>query len=367
MPINIFLLAFVIILGIIMGQKDDKKRRGSYIIFCSILLLFIGSFRSPDWFTYTYNIDTAHYADKFSDTFDMGWDEFWAAVFARYVGLNDDTDIGFVALEKLISLFTHDFQFYSLLVELLFFIPFGLLLYRYSTAMRQIVFAYVFYIALVQIYILGGARQMYAIGLDILAVMAMIDGKKIRSVLLVLLGATIHFSSLLTFIPLFAIWLDINAKPLKAIHAASFLLVPIVFMNPNLFIGFMTDAAGLERYNHYDSELMGGGTTFIVLLELLSLFIFISINYRELKSNKSLRAFYIMAPLFTLFCPLIRSNGTMSRITLYFYLYVVLLFPYGMDVLFKKQYRALAYVCSIAALTLLILINGLEYYFVWQR
>lgn len=350
-----------------MGQKDGKKRRGIYIIFCNILFLFIGSFRSPEWFEKTYNIDTAHYADKFSDTFYMGWDEFWASVIARYVGLNDDTDIGFVALEKLISLFTHDFQLYSLLVELLFFIPFGLLLYRYTTAMRQIVFAYVFYIALIQIYILGGGRQMYAIGLDILAVMAMIDGKKVRSILLVLLSATIHFSSLFTFIPLLAIWLDIGAKPLKIVHAATFLLAPIVFMDPNLFIGFMKDAAGLERYNNYDSELMGGGTTFIALLELISLFVFIAINYKQLKSTKSLRAFYIMAPLFTLFCPLIRSNGTMSRITLYFYLYVVLLFPYGMEILFKKQNRTLAYVFSIAALTLLILRNGLEYYFVWQR
>ncbi len=179
MHINYFLIPFVIILGLLMESCDTASRRKWYIIFSSAVLLFVAAMRSPEFMTYTYSIDTLNYKYFFENSFDMGWDEFWAAAIARYSGLNNEVDIGYIGLEKIIGFFTHDFQIYSLLVDLLFFIPFGLLLYRYTTSMKQIIFAFVFYISLVQVYLLGGARQMFAIGLDIMVFFAVIDKKRL--------------------------------------------------------------------------------------------------------------------------------------------------------------------------------------------
>lgn len=367
MNVNLFVLPFVIIMGLLLGSNDSKKNRGIYIFLCCSLFLFFGSMRNSEWFTQTYGIDTASYKFMFENTFDMNWNDFLASVVNRYVYKVSEDDIGFLGLQWFVSNFTHDFQIYSLIVELLFFVPFGILLYRYATSMRQIIFAFVFYVALIHVFILGGGRQMYAIGLDILAVMTIIRGKKCLSIFLVLLGVSIHFSSILSLIPIFVIWLNMGARTLKNIHLTTLLLFPIVLLLPNPIIRFMGNLVSIQKYVDYGmGEIVGGTSTFIILLESLSLFILFAIKINDLNKDVIMRKLYIMVPLFTIFGPLIYSNGSMIRITLYFYIYIVLLFPFAMDVLFKKTYRNLAYIFSICALSLLILKNGGEYYFFWQ-
>lgn len=54
------------------------------------------------------------------------------------------------------GLFTHDFPVYSLLADLISFVPFGILLYSYCT------FAFVFYIALIQVFFLGVPDRLFA-------------------------------------------------------------------------------------------------------------------------------------------------------------------------------------------------------------
>ena len=165
------------------------------------------------------------------------------------------------------------------------------------------------------------------------------------------------------------IWFGAKPGFLKTFHLACFLAFPIVLMFPNEMISFMGDAMGIEKYSNYgDSPVQGGATTYIILIEMLSAFIFVAIKKGDIKTNDIIRKFYVMAPLFTIFAPLIRSNGSMDRITLYFYLYIVLLVPYGLDCIFKKSDRNMGYLIAIGALAFLSMYKGgLEYYFFWQR
>lgn len=370
MKINLFLIPFVIILGLLFSNNDNKNNRRLYIIICSSVLLFVAAMRSPEFMTDTYGIDSSSYQYMFEKTLDMGWKEFLATIYMRYFGGGvDEAEVGYIALNKIIGFLTHDFAIFSLLADLLFFVPFGIILYRYSTNIYGLMFAFVYYISLIQVYLIGGGRQMFAIGLDMISLLAIIDGKKIRAGIFFLMGLTIHASSFLFLAPLLMVWYGTSAKSLKTIHALCFVIFPLVFAMPGELISFMGEAAGKEKYAAYGKSAIQGGTnTFIFLAELLSLFCLIAIKKRDMLRNKSIQVFYVMAPFFTLFAPLIRANGTMIRIALYYSIFLTLLVPFSIECSTSKGNRQFAYTLAIAALSILTLIGGgMTYYFYWQK
>lgn len=368
MHINLLLIPFIIILGLLMGTHDTQRKRKWYIVICGAVLVFVAAMRSPEWMTFKYSIDTLVYKEFFEQSFDMSWGELWTAAVGRYVGLNDEADIGFMVLNKFIGFFTHDFHIYSMLADLIFFIPFGMILYRFCSCMKQVIFAFVFYVALVQVYFFGGARQIFAIGFDMMALLAMMDRKQILSVMFLLISVSIHFSSILFSIPLLMIWFDAKAGILKSLHAACLALFPIVLIMPNEIITFMGNVIGMEKYAEYGAgEIQGGASTFIILIELLSLFCLVAIKKEYLLLDRTLKCFYVMAPLFTFFAPLIRSNGSMIRITLYYSLFLTVLVPYAIDCMFDRRENSLAYIIAIGALAFLAVSDGgMTYYFYWQ-
>lgn len=368
MHINLFLIPFVIILGLLMGDSDSSKRRRWYIIVCSAILVFVAAMRNPEWMEFRYSIDALVYKNMFEQSIDMSWDEIWTAVVGRYVGANDEFDIGFIGLQKLIGIFTHDFYIYSLIADLLFIVPFGIILYRYSISMKQLIFAFIYYIALIQIYLFGGARQIFAMGFDLMALLATIDRKKISTIFFFTIGLTIHFSSFLFAVPLLMIWFNASPKVLKRLHILCFVLFPIVFMMPNQIILFMGEASGVEKYTEYGKNaIQGGANTFIFLIELMSLFCLVAIKRKDIAQSKYLQSFYVMIPLFTLFAPLIRSNGSMIRIALYYSIFLTLLIPYAIECYFRKNEKfekTFAYFIAIGSLALLTISDGgITYYF----
>lgn len=369
MHINLFLIPFIIVSGLIFGQNDNRRNRLRYILLSSIVLILIASLRSPEWMTYNYRIDTLDYENTFLITMDLQWDEIWSRFRERYVLRLEEYDIGFIVLIKIIGLFTDNFQVFSLLVDLLFFVPLGIILYRYCTSMVQITFAFVFYIALVQIFLFGGARQIFAIGFDMMALLALIDKKKLLSIVFFLIGVTIHFSSFLFLIPLLMIWRMASPLFLKWIHFICFLFFPIVMLMPNQVVYFMGTLFGMVKYSAYgEGEIRSGGGTFIFLIEMLSLLFLIAITKRNLVENKVMTFFYTMIPMFTLTSPLIKANGAMIRVTLYYYLFLMVLIPFGIECMFKKgPNRKIAYFVMLLTLSLFVISNGgIVYYFYWQ-
>lgn len=368
MKINLFLIPFVIILGLLFANNDNKNNRRLYIIICSAVFLFVAAMRSPEYMTDTYGIDSSSYQYMFEKSLDMGWEEFFATFYMRYFGVGaEEADVGFVALNKIIGFLTHDFAIFSLLADLLFFVPFGIILYRYSTNIYGLMFAFVYYISLLQVYLIGGGRQMFAIGLDMMALLAVIDGKKIRAIIFFVLGLTIHASSFLFLAPLLMVWYDAKPKTLKIFHIICFLLFPLVFLMPNKIVAFLGEAVGSEKYAAYGrGDIAGGGNVYIALMWILSLFCLIAIKKRDMLVNKNLTILYVMLPFMTFFTPLIRSGGTMIRVTLYYSIFITLLVPYGIECLFKKDNKY-GYIAAIGALSFMTLLaDNMIYYFYWQ-
>ena len=368
MHINFILILLVAILGVLFSQKKSDKGRLYYIVLCCALLLFVAAMRSPEWFTQTYHIDTLNYKNHFESSLAMEWNEIWFFVRLRYYMNVGDFDVGYIVLNKLIGFCTNDFAIYSLIADLLFFVPFGYILYKYCTKTVQVVFAFVFYIALVQIFLLGGARQMFALGFHMMALIYVVKRKRLGAIVLALLGISIHFSSFIFVVPLVMIWHDLRPHTLKLLHILAFIVFPFVFLVPNELIMFMGDTISMEKYAEYGrGDVQGGGTVFIFLIEMLSIFCLIAIKERDILRSSSIRIFYTMAPLFTLSAPLIRSNGVMIRMSLYFHLFLVLLVPYAIECFSKEDNKNILYTTMIGALAFLALSGGgIKYFFYWQ-
>ena len=366
MNINLFLIPFVILLGLFLGNNDTKRNRRLYIIICSAVLLFVASMRSPEWTAYSYGIDTMSYKGYFESLFDMDWDSFWSSAYQRYVLGIGDSDIGYTGLILLIQSFTRDFAIFSLIADLLFFVPFCIILYRYCSSISQIMFAFVYYIALIQVFLLGGGRQMFAIGFDLMALLAIINNKTLKAGLFFLIGLTFHMSSFMFLFPLLMLWKGFTPKSLKNLHIASFIIIPIAFVASNSIIGFLGNSSGMEKYSDYQEGDLIGTITFVMLIEALSFFCLIAIKTRDMLNNISLRHFYVMTPFITFFGVI--SNGTLIRIVLYFHLFLTILVPFAIECFFKENNRKTAYVITIGVLAIMTMLdNRGEYYFYWQR
>ena len=130
----------------------------------------------------------------------------------------------------------------------------------------------------------------------------------------------------------------------------------------------MGESVGMEKYADYGrGTIQGGTTTFIFLIEMLSLFCLVAIQKQNLIRNATIRLFYTMAQLLTYFAPLIRSNGSMIRISLYYHVFLVFLVPIAIDCITNQSNRNLMYYIAIGVLAFLtVSSSGMTYYFYWQ-
>ena len=359
MNLTLVLISLLVILGLI--SQNTSQGRKNYIIISCLLLLLSASLRSLSYGSV--GNDTMNYFHMFTNITESSWSEIWDMFVARYFASGGEEDIGFLVLMKLISYITSSFHAFTFIAELLFFIPFGIYLYRFSNGILELIFAFIFYTALVHTHAMSGARQFYAMGFGILVFLYFCKKEYKKAAISLLLGATIHLSLLLVVLPCLVAYL--TPKQMKTIHIALFILFPIVMLMPNQIISFMGNVIGVERYADYGSQDVVGGTeTFIFLLELLSLICYIGISKEDIENSNDIKNLYAMIPCFTFFGPLIFSNGSMIRISMYSYMYLTLLLPYALKGIFKSNYKE---VMCIFILALSFLMKGsMTYHFFWQ-
>lgn len=362
MEINYLIYPIVILAAFLFSQGGNTvKDRKRYIIFVLFVLLLEVVLRSL-----SVGSDTYKYYELFYTYSSMSWDEIWTQFVTRYT-VGGTEDIGYILLVKAIGGLTHSWFVYTTLTTLMFFIPFGIFLLRYTKNFQQITLAFLIYITLFHVMALSGGRQLWAMGLGVLSFISIDQNRYLRAVVLILVGSLIHQSLLLCLLPI--LMSRFNPTALKWIHIAAFLLIPIVMLNVNSLLVFMGEVAQNEKYMAYGQhEVVGGGLTFIALLEACSMLCFIAFNKQLLKEDRTLKILYGMVPLFTLFGPTIFSNGSMIRISMYFHLYLVVLIPYALERLFPKEKGSVYIIVMVALMFLGLTASGrLEYYFFWQE
>ena len=363
MNIQIYLFAIAILLGVIYQKLGNTpQNRKQYIfVFLSLLTaesclrgLSVGS----DTKSYLWMFETWRYVE---------WREVLSNFIIRYFRNELTNDIGYRIYMKLIHIISHNFSFFLFISALFFFIPFGVMLYKYIDEILTLTFVFVLYVALFNMIAMSGVRKEIALGFAIWAFLLYVENKYICAIIVLLIGTTIHQTILLMLlVPILAI---LPSKCIYIIHIFSFILIPIFIIYSGKILINMANLALNEHYLVYgELEAQGGATTFLTLIELLSLFCLIALK-EKLLLNESIffKRLYVMLPLFTIFAPLITHSGSMIRISQYFHIYIALLLPMGIKNFFDNCNQKIVYISLMTILIVLSLCaSTMKYTFIWQ-
>lgn len=362
MNAHLVLLIAALLIGIaISASGNTPKNRKTYIIIILGLLTAESCLRGL-----SVGSDTLNYWYYYEEAKAMSWGNVWQQFVARYTQNSDTFDIGYILLEKAVQIFSGDFSVFLFVCALSFFIPFGVLLYRHTTDMTQLIFIFVLYVALFNMIAMSGVRKEIALGFAIWAFLCFSDGKNTQAIIVTLIGITIHMTTLLiVLIPLLNL---LNQRQLRVAHIVAFLLIPIMIGSSGEILTLMGNVVDNEKYAAYgQAEREGGAVVFVVLMELISLFCYIAFRNINLDEDKFLKKLYTNLPCFTAFAPLIMHIGSMIRISQYFHVYIVLLLPYAIDHFFGEQNRkAVYFVLTIVLIALCLKSADSSYLFIWQ-
>lgn len=351
----------VILLGILFSSiGNSEKNKTYYIVFVLFWLLLETALRGL-----SVGSDTRSYYEMFENTCRTEWSDIFNMFFSTYRDKANEDDIGFVLLQKIISIFTYNWSVFVFISDLLFYIPFGILLYRYCKTFWHLTIALLIFVCLFQIIPLSGGRQLQAMGLCIISFMYLDKEKYRQAIIFVLIGALIHKSCLLCLLPIVLSKLKPNV--IKTVHILSILAIPVALSNINQFIVFLGESIGSEKYANYGRGfIQGDAVTFLILLELVSLFCLIGVKRNDLANDKTLLKLYTMVPCFTIFATMIYSNGSMIRVSMYFHLYIMMLIPYTIDLFFKKGNKTIYFIFVALLLFFALTSTGVKYYFLWN-
>ncbi len=123
---------------------------------------------------------------------------------------------------------------------------------------------------------------------------------------------------------------------------------------------------GSEKYARYGTGIsQGGANTFILLLLGMSILCLILVDKNKLE-NPDIRQLYCMVPVFTFFGPLVNSNGSMIRISLYFYVYLTVIIPIILRHSLGNKYKDYLYIFILALIILMLKNESLDYHFFWE-
>ena len=363
MDIKVILYTVVVLIGLIFGDTNSFNKRKWYVVIIISMLILESCLRSI-----TVGVDTRGYFYDYEEMKYFSWQNIWSSFSNAYL-LGEGRDPGFLVYMKLIQSISYNFNVFLFFSALIFFIPLGIILFRYSTHIYQLLFAFTLYVALFNIVALSGIRQQVAMGFSFMSFLLLCKRKYVKSALMILIGSFIHIS-LLLFLIVIIIKL-LFEKYLKNIHLLSFATIPLGFLWAGPIMLFFASFLSNDYYSLYGTkESAGGAILYIVLVELLSLFCYISIKKQSIVGYGNIKFLYPMLPLLTMTAPLTSLDGSMIRIGQYFTFYLMLLVPYAIDEIINvKIDRRLLYYSSVAFLISIDYIsnNGFTYHFYWQE
>ena len=333
-----------------LGKKRQDKARKNYVIIIMSLLIIESGLRAisvgPDTWNYYYWFEQCKY---------LSWNDVLN-------NTSEDRDPGFGFVMKLCQLISNDFNVFLTIAALWFFIPLGIILYRYSSNILQLMFAFTLYLSLFHIIALSGVRQQIAMGFSFFAFLLYEKDKRIYATALLLLGSMIHVSLLLFFaIPVMHYF--VNRSWYRTIHFVTIVLIPAVYVGASAMVAYMASFLENDYYMEYAFGKGSGAFMYIVLMELLSIFCFLAIKKEYIIKNNTLSILYINLPLLTVLVPLIKLDGALIRMGQYFTMYLMILFPYAVDFMASKKARWAVYLIPMFVLFLSILRNKIDYEF----
>lgn len=190
--------------------------------------------------------------------------------------------------------------------------------------------------------IMNQSRQGLAISITLYSIKYLINDKRIKYFITILIATTIHYSAIVMLLLLFVYNLEVNFKVIKRYIFISI----IALLNINIIISLLQ----YTKYSIYlgsKYDITQGNSVVINLIFRLILLFIVLYFKKECNKNLYVNILYHMAMLCTLFQCLAVKSSLFARITTYFFISYILLIPEVIRGINNKNLRILTYFCII--------------------
>lgn len=355
MPIYIAGLAMTVILATTLNRL--KANKWLTIIIVSIPLVCIAGFR---WRVGT---DFGTYYSTFIEIPNYSLSFIFGSTYSDFIPF----ERGFSVLVWLIGIINKNPQFIIFITSLINVVFVVIALKKYSSNFPLSIYLYI--TSMVYFSAFNGIRQWIASVIIFIAFQYLVNRNIKRYLIFILIASTIHISSLI-MIPVYFI---VNFKPFgkKIIIIAVIIAIVSVFLQPVL--QDLELLASDTRYSGYMkvSEDDDGVNIFRVLVAAVPVIISF-ILYNKMKDNKENRFLINFATLNFLVLFLAMQSTIIARLTIYFELYNLLLYPNIEKVLKKEERYVFIFVlclCFFIYMYMLLPVdsNLLPYRTIWNK
>lgn len=364
MIINILIIFFIIILALIYTDRYGKYCntyiiRKRYIKIVSLILIIQSGLRNV-----AVGADTYQYYLYFHETRSKTWSEIFYNFISVYK-LGEGKDPGYSVFEKIISLFTSEYQFLLIVIAILFFSALGNFVLKNTAKLSDAMMAFIIYSVLFYAFFsITGHRQTIATAASLYAFEWVKKKKIIPFLLIIVVAATIH-KSVLLFVPFYFI---AHIKNTKHFNWAILLLFPVFMISRNEISNYFKVLAGYDEYGINDQAGTFTFTFIFLLLVLVALFRSSII----LKMNKNAKYAFNAFGIALLFLPLTWVNPSAMRVVQYFSIFMLILIP---DIIssfgaISPNYKRAVQNAIILVLIILFIksnVNAEPYGFFWEN
>ena len=329
-----------------------QRGRKLFCITVSAQMLLLSGLRH-----YSVGTDTYQYKLYYEQMSNRSWLALWTEfINILFKGANGK-DPGYAIFEKLIFTFTSSYQYFLMIIAIIFTVPLGVWIYKNS---REPFISFFLYLCLFFLFFgITGHRQTIATALVVFIGYKFIKERKFWTFLaLVVVASTIHKSSLIFLSYYFIANINITKKYLGLMSG----LILSMFFFKNQVMFFLGTITGYEQFIE---QYNGAGTwTFTLLLTLITGFT-IWKHETMLKNNPQVKHYINALLMAMLFTPLTYVDPSAMRVVQYFSIFIMLLLP-EIFKLFHKREGILIYYVSLTLLIVLFLKNNPQYIFFWQ-
>lgn len=317
--INIVLIIIWGILG--WSIKDKKISKLLVCIMSSIQMVFIVGFRDNVGADFKNYVSIFESINKFS---------------ALSISL-DRIEPGYFLLNKIIGIVFGNFSVILNFVVALLTIFFVVKII-YEKSYNCFISIYLFISFCLFYSIMNQSRQGLAISIALYSIRYLVNDKRVKCCITILIAASIHYSALIMLLLPLIYKSEINFKTIKR-----YIFISIIgLLNINIIMN-------LFQYTKYSVYLgskydINQGNSVIINLFFRLILLFIVLYFKKnLSKNLYLNTLYHMVILCTVFQVLAVKSSLFARITTYFFISYILLIPEVIGSIKNKRLRVLAY------------------------
>lgn len=319
MIVNLIVIALILIFGLLYSKGlkqeiDSPRNRKKYIQIISFILILQSGLRNV-----AVGDDTYAYFLKFEEVKRTSWSNIYESL-REYYQLGIGKDPGYLVFQKVLQLFTDEYQVFLFIVAILFFVALGNFIYKNTTRLNDAIIAFVIYSVLFySFFSITGIRQTIVTAATLYGYELIKRKKLLPFLILIVLASTIH-KSVLIFIPFYFIARINNPKYL---YRGILLLFPVFMVYKNSIADYLKLLGGYEDYDQFKDA---GTYTFTIMFLLISI-VALWRSKTVLKCNENGQYYYNAFSIALLFLPLTWVNPNAMRIVQYFSIFMMLFIP----------------------------------------